>query len=87
MDHSFGCAFTRQSRSKPTLARYRLSGSPLPGTSREALEAAGPLEDPRNRPENGSVPDGIEPVLPLSNGADWLYHVVITRQRSHCNAV
>jgi DNA-binding NarL/FixJ family response regulator len=35
-------------RSKPTLARCRLSGSPLPGTSREALEAAGPPEDARN---------------------------------------
>jgi hypothetical protein len=59
MDHNFGVLSYGRARSKPTLACYRLSGSPLPGTNREALEAAGPPEDARNRPESGSVPDGI----------------------------
>jgi len=63
-------------RSKPTLARYRLSGSPLPGTSRERRcpSAWRREEPPRKRPSA----TGFEPVLRLWKGADWLYHIVIT---------
>jgi hypothetical protein len=53
MDHSFGCAFTRQSPVETEARSLSSKWFAPPRPSREALEATGPPEDARNRPESG----------------------------------